>query len=76
MLHSHVARHARLHVPSLLTTLPPSPQAWDNFKGELQALRRSVRYDEYSQILEKRTDQGLITKVGWWGCWWRGWRQG
>jgi hypothetical protein len=35
-----------------------------------------VRYDEYSQILEKRTDQGLITKVGWWGCWWRGWRQG
>lgn len=45
-------------------TLPPSLQAWDNFKGELQALRRSVRYDEYSQILEKRTDQGLLTKVG------------
>jgi hypothetical protein len=42
----------------------PRPQAWDNFQGELQALRRSVRNDEYAQISEQRADKGLLSKVG------------
>lgn len=39
------------------------PLAIDNFKNELRALRRSVRFDEYNAIGEHSISAGPIRKV-------------